>query len=57
LQGEDRLTAWLRRRLGPGSLIGDDAAALPAAIERAIASGKPACVNVMIESIPSPIIR
>jgi thiamine-monophosphate kinase len=31
VRGEDRLTAWLRRRLGPESLIGDDAAALPAA--------------------------
>lgn len=30
MRGEDRLTAWLRRRLGPGTLIGDDAAALPA---------------------------
>jgi acetolactate synthase-1/2/3 large subunit len=33
------------------------AADLPAAIERAIASGKPACVNVMIESIAAPAIR
>jgi acetolactate synthase I/II/III large subunit len=41
---------------GHGEMV-DDAAALPAAIERAIASGKPACVNVMIESIASPIIR
>ncbi len=31
MRGEDRLTAWLRRRLGPESLIGDDAAPLPAA--------------------------
>jgi len=30
---------------------------LPGAIERAIASGKPACVNVMIESIPAPVVR
>ena len=30
---------------------------LPAAMERALASGKPACVNVMIESIPSPVVR
>jgi acetolactate synthase-1/2/3 large subunit len=27
------------------------------AVERALASGKPACVNVMIESIPSPVVR
>jgi acetolactate synthase-1/2/3 large subunit len=33
------------------------AADLPAAIERALASGKPACVNVMIESIAAPAIR
>lgn len=31
MRGEDRLTAWLRRRLGPATLIGDDAAPLPAA--------------------------
>ncbi len=30
---------------------------LPAAIERALASGKPACINVMIESIAAPVIR
>lgn len=41
---------------GHGEMV-DDAAALPAAIERAIASGKPACVNIMIESIASPIIK
>ena len=41
---------------GYGEMI-DDVAALPAAIERAIASGKPACVNIMIESIASPIIK
>ena len=33
------------------------AADLPAAIERALASGKPACINVMIESIAAPAIR
>ena len=27
------------------------------AVERALASGKPACINVMIESIPSPVVR
>jgi acetolactate synthase-1/2/3 large subunit len=30
---------------------------LPGAIERALASGKPACINVMIESIAAPAIR
>lgn len=33
------------------------AADLPAALERALASGKPACVNVMIERVPAPVIR
>ena len=32
------------------------AADLPGAIERALASGKPACVNVMIESIAAPAL-
>jgi acetolactate synthase-1/2/3 large subunit len=41
---------------GHGEMV-DDAAALPAAIERAIASRKPACINIMIESIASPIIK
>ena len=27
------------------------------AVERALASGKPACINVMIESIPSPVVK
>jgi len=30
---------------------------LPGAIERALASGKPSCINVMIESIAAPTIR
>jgi acetolactate synthase-1/2/3 large subunit len=30
---------------------------LPGAIERALASGKPACINVMIESTAAPAIR
>jgi acetolactate synthase-1/2/3 large subunit len=30
---------------------------LPGAIERSLASGKPAVVNVMIESTPSPVLR
>jgi acetolactate synthase-1/2/3 large subunit len=33
------------------------AADLPPALERAFASGKPACVNVLIESIAAPVIR
>ena len=33
------------------------AADLAPAIERALASGKPACINVMIESIAAPAIR
>jgi acetolactate synthase-1/2/3 large subunit len=41
---------------GHGELV-ESAAALPGAIERALASGKPACVNVMIESIAAPVIR
>ena len=30
---------------------------LAPAIERSLASGKPACINVMIESIAAPVIR
>ena len=30
---------------------------LPGAIDRSLASGKPACINVMIESIPAPVVR
>jgi len=41
---------------GHGELV-ETIADLPGAIERAMASGKPACVNVMIESIPSPVVR
>jgi acetolactate synthase-1/2/3 large subunit len=41
---------------GHGELV-ERAADLPGAIERALASGKPACVNVMIESIAAPVIR
>src|SRR5215470_15930212 len=33
------------------------AAELPGAIERALSCGKPACINVMIESIAAPVIR
>lgn len=41
---------------GHGELV-TRVADLPAAVERALASGKPACINVMIESIPSPVVR
>ena len=41
---------------GHGELV-TSAADLPAALDRAIASGKPACVNVMIERVPAPVIR
>jgi acetolactate synthase-1/2/3 large subunit len=34
-----------------------DAAAMAAAASRAQASGRPACVNVMIEGVPAPQIR
>jgi acetolactate synthase-1/2/3 large subunit len=41
---------------GHGEFV-ERAADLPAAIERALGSGKPACVNVMIESTAAPVIR
>jgi len=41
---------------GHGELV-EHAADLAPAIERALASGKPAVINVMIESIPSPVVR
>ncbi|GAN47255.1 thiamine pyrophosphate-binding protein (plasmid) [Methylobacterium radiotolerans] len=41
---------------GFGALV-TEAAAFPAALEAAQASGLPACVNVMIESVPAPVIR
>jgi acetolactate synthase-1/2/3 large subunit len=41
---------------GHGEYV-ERAADLPAAIERALASGKPACVNVMIESTAAPALR
>jgi len=41
---------------GHGEYV-DRAVDLPAAIERALASGKPACVNVMVESTAAPLIR
>ncbi len=41
---------------GHGELV-QSADELPGAIERVLASGKPACINVMIESIPAPVVR
>jgi len=41
---------------GHGELV-EHADDMTGAIERALASGKPACINVMIESIPSPVVR
>jgi len=41
---------------GHGELV-ERAEDLPGAIERSLASGKPACINVMIESIAAPVIR
>ena len=41
---------------GHGELV-TTAGELVPALERALASGKPACVNVMIERVPAPIIR
>ena len=41
---------------GHGELV-EAAEDLPGAIERSLASGKPAVINVMIESIPWPVVR
>jgi acetolactate synthase I/II/III large subunit len=41
---------------GHGELV-QSADELPGAIERSLASGKPSCINVMIESIPAPLVR
>ncbi|MEN3382370.1 MAG: hypothetical protein V7608_2414, partial [Hyphomicrobiales bacterium] len=41
---------------GHGEFV-DRAADLPGAIERALASGKPACINIQTESIAAPVIR
>jgi acetolactate synthase-1/2/3 large subunit len=43
--------------LGAHAEFVDSAAALPDAIARALASGKPACINVMIESVAAPALR
>jgi acetolactate synthase-1/2/3 large subunit len=41
---------------GHGELV-ERAEDLPGAIERSLSCGKPACINVMIESIAAPVIR
>jgi acetolactate synthase-1/2/3 large subunit len=41
---------------GHGEFV-TNAADLRAALDRALASGKPACVNVLIESVAAPIVR
>jgi acetolactate synthase I/II/III large subunit len=41
---------------GHGELV-ERAEDLPGAIERSLASGKPACINIMIESTAAPVIR
>ena len=41
---------------GHGELV-TSAEAVPDAIERSLASGKPSVINVMIESIPSPVVK
>jgi acetolactate synthase-1/2/3 large subunit len=41
---------------GHGEFV-DKAADLPGAIERALASGRPACINIQTESIAAPVIR
>lgn len=41
---------------GHGEFV-DNAADLPGAIERSLASGKPACINIMVESIAAPVVR
>ena len=40
---------------GHGEFVTEAAQLLPA-VERALASGKPACVNVMIEGAPAPLV-
>jgi acetolactate synthase-1/2/3 large subunit len=41
---------------GHGEFV-DTAADLPGAIERSLASGKPACINIQTESTAAPVIR
>ncbi|HME24731.1 MAG TPA: thiamine pyrophosphate-binding protein [Acetobacteraceae bacterium] len=40
---------------GHGEVV-QSADEMPGAIKRSLASGKPACINVMIESIPAPVV-
>jgi acetolactate synthase-1/2/3 large subunit len=41
---------------GHGEFV-DKAADLPGAIDRALASGKPALINIMTESVGAPTLR
>jgi acetolactate synthase-1/2/3 large subunit len=41
---------------GHGEFV-ENAADLPGAIERALVSGKPACINIMVESIAAPVVH
>jgi len=41
---------------GHGELVTEAAGLMPA-VERAVASKRPACVNVMIEGVPAPVVR
>ncbi len=41
---------------GHGEFV-EHAADLPGAIERSLASGKPACINIMVEAVAAPIVR
>jgi acetolactate synthase-1/2/3 large subunit len=45
------------RALGGHGEFVERAAGLAPALERALASGKPACVNVMIQRIAAPVVR
>jgi acetolactate synthase-1/2/3 large subunit len=47
----------LAEALGGVGLHVEDAAALPGALERAVAAGRPACINVLIEGAPAPTFR
>ena len=49
-----RATIWWRRRSAATASWSPAAGELGPALERALASGKPACVNVMIERVPAP---
>jgi acetolactate synthase-1/2/3 large subunit len=47
---------WLPPRAAMLEFV-DNAADLQGAIERALANGKPACINIMVESIAAPVVR